>query len=63
MQANKQAKLPDVSVDLMDVHDCMDLMLREFGEVHIETLCQLLRMTNLAEHEYAHICCRRRLIA
>ena len=63
MQAGNQSKVPELSMDLMEVHDCMDVMLREFGEVHIETLCQLLRMTNLAEYEYAHICCRRRLIA
>jgi hypothetical protein len=63
MQAKKQAKLLEVSMDLEEVHDCMDVMLLEFGEVHIETLCQLLRMTNLAEYEFAHICCKRRLLA
>ncbi|MDX1697726.1 MAG: hypothetical protein R3308_05530 [Thiohalobacterales bacterium] len=63
MQARKPMKQVDASMDLMEVHDCMELMLLEFGEVHIETLCQLLRMTSLAEYEYAHICCKRRLLA
>jgi hypothetical protein len=37
----------------------MHLMLLEFGDVHIETLGQLLKLTNTAEREYSHICCQR----
>ena len=49
----------DPLVNLAEAKDCLHLMLLEFGDVHIETLGQLLKLTNTAEREYMHICCRR----
>jgi hypothetical protein len=49
----------DTLVNLTEAKDCLHLMLLEFGDVHIETLGQLLKLTNTAEREYMHICCRR----
>jgi len=49
----------DPIVNLAEARDCMHLMLLEFGDVHIETLGQLLKLTNTAEREYSHICCQR----
>jgi hypothetical protein len=40
--------------------DSLDLMLRETGEVHIESLGQLLVLTRAIELEYLHISMRRR---
>jgi len=51
--------VPDPMVNLAEARDCMHLMLLEFGDVHIETLGQLLKLTNTAEREYSHICCQR----
>ena len=48
--------------NLAEAKDCLHLMLLEFGDVHIETLGQLLKLTNTAEREYSHIC-RQRLIS
>jgi hypothetical protein len=49
----------DQLVNLAEAKDCLHLMLLEFGDVHIETLGQLLKLTNTAEREYSHICCLR----
>jgi len=49
----------DPLLNLAEAKDCLDLMLIEFGDVHIETLGQLLKLTNTAEREYSYICCRR----
>ena len=49
----------DQLVNLAEAKDCLHLMLLEFGDVHIETLGQLLKLTNTAEREYSHICCQR----
>ena len=49
----------DPLVNLAEAKDCLHLMLLEFGDVHIETLGQLLKLTNTAEREYLHICCQR----
>jgi hypothetical protein len=45
--------------DILDAHDILHLMLIEFGDVHIETLGQLLRLTYSAEKEFSRICVRR----
>jgi hypothetical protein len=49
----------DPIANIAEARDCMHLMLLEFGDVHIETLGQLLKLTNTAEREYSHICCQR----
>jgi len=43
----------------MAAHDILQLMLIEYGDVHIETLGQLLKLTRSAEQEYSRICVRR----
>lgn len=59
VQGDKDTNSTGQSVDIMHATDCMHLMLLEFGDVHIETLGQLLRLTNSAEQEFSHICSRR----
>jgi hypothetical protein len=59
MQPEKPAKVPVSEADLMAAHDALQLMLIEYGDVHIETLGQLLRLTRSAEEEYSRICIRR----
>jgi hypothetical protein len=49
----------DPLVNFAEASDCLHLMLLEFGDVQIETLGQLLKLTNTAEREYMHICSRR----
>ena len=46
-------------LDIQSARDALQLMLIEYGEVHIETLGQLLRITRVAEEEYSRICVRR----
>ena len=59
MQTNSKPDSAGQTVDIMHARDCLHLMLLEFGDVHIETLGQLLRMTNTAEQEFSHICSQR----
>lgn len=44
---------------VMDARDCLQLLLIEFGDTHIDTLAQLFDLTTLAEIEFSHICARR----
>ena len=59
VQINKEPDSTAQPVDIMHARDCLHLMLLEFGDVHIETFRQLLRMTNSPEQEFSHICSRR----
>ena len=59
MQAKKPAPARINEADIMSAHDTLQLMLIEYGDVHIETLKQLLRLTRVAEQEYSRICVRR----
>lgn len=45
--------------DVLNARDILHLLLIEFGDIHIETLGQLLRLTHSAELEYSRICVRR----
>jgi hypothetical protein len=49
---------PD-SVSAMEARDCLQLLLIEFGDTHIDTLAQLIDLTTLVEIEFSHICARR----
>lgn len=60
MQARIRENTSGKSPDIMHAVDCLQLMLLEFGDQRIENLGQLLRLTNVAEREYAHICNHRR---
>jgi len=59
MQADSTAAARVSEADLLKVHDTLQLMLLEYGNVHIKTLGQLLRITRNAEDEYSRICIRR----
>jgi hypothetical protein len=48
-----------IEQDFMKARDTLQLMLMEYGDVHIETLGQLLRLTQTAEIEYSRICVMR----
>jgi hypothetical protein len=52
-------KSPDRKTDVLAARDTLHLMLIEYGDVHIETLGQLLRLTQTAEQVYSRICIRR----
>ncbi|MGD2111823.1 MAG: hypothetical protein PVI50_00445 [Gammaproteobacteria bacterium] len=43
----------------MEARDCLQLLLIEFGDTHIDTLAQLIDLTTLVEIEFSHICARR----
>jgi hypothetical protein len=45
--------------DILNARDSLELMLIEYGNVHIETLGQLLLLTRTVEIEYSHICAHR----
>jgi hypothetical protein len=45
--------------DILNARDSLELMLIEYGNVHIETLGQLLSLTRAVEIEYSHICAHR----
>ena len=59
MQPEKTATVRVSEADLMAARDTLQLMLIEYGDVHIETLGQLLRLTRSAEQEFSRICVRR----
>jgi len=59
MQAEQPVKLRIQETDILSARDTLQLMLIEYGDVHIETLGQLLRLTRTAEQEYSRICIRR----
>jgi len=45
--------------DILKARNSLELMLLEYGNVHIETLGQLLMLTKTAEIEYSYICAHR----
>jgi hypothetical protein len=45
--------------DILNARNSLELMLLEYGNVHIETLGQLLSLTRAVEIEYSHICAHR----
>jgi hypothetical protein len=55
----KRDVTPVSETDVLAARDLLQLMLIEYGNVHIETLGQLLRLTQTAELEYSRICVRR----
>ena len=59
MQANTKTDRSDRRADLASARDCLQLMLIEYGDVRIETLGQLLKLTNCAEWQFSHLCYRR----
>lgn len=59
MQVDTEIDRPDRIVDLASARDCLHLMLLEYGDVRIETLGQLLKLTNSAEQQFSHLCNRR----
>ncbi|MGB5541734.1 MAG: hypothetical protein WBO37_16755 [Gammaproteobacteria bacterium] len=48
-----------VMTDILNARNSLELMLLEYGNVHIETLHQLLSLTRTVEIEYSHICAHR----
>ena len=59
VQASTETDRPDRGVDLTIARDCLHLMLLEYGDVRIETLRQLLKLTNNAERQFSHLCRHR----
>ena len=45
--------------DVLDARDCLQLLLIEYGEIHIDTLAQLFDLTSHVEHEFPRICAQR----
>ncbi|MDH3899433.1 MAG: hypothetical protein OEU51_00135 [Gammaproteobacteria bacterium] len=46
--------------DVMDARDCLQLLLIEYGDTHIDNLAQLFDLNNRVELEFPQICARRR---
>ena len=59
MADKNTANVPVASNDILNARDSLELMLIEYGNVHIETLGQLLSLTRAVEIEYSHICAHR----
>lgn len=59
MQADKITAMKMKQADIQDARDCLQVMIIEFGDVPIETLGQLFRLTATAELEYSRICIHR----
>lgn len=59
MADKKSATTQVVTSDILNARDSLELMLIEYGNVHIETLGQLLSLTRTVEIEYSHICAHR----
>ncbi len=45
--------------DILQARDSLQVMLIEYGDVHIETFAQLLMLTSAAEREFSRICIHR----
>lgn len=43
-----------------DCRDCLQLLLMEYGDTHIDNLAQLFDLTSRVEIEFSHLCARRR---
>ena len=43
----------------LDARDCLQLLIIEYGDTHIDTLAQLLHLTSSVEVEFSHICAQR----
>jgi hypothetical protein len=56
---NNSAAPRTTPADILEARDSLELMLLEYGNVHIETLGQLLSLTRAVEIEYSHICAHR----
>jgi hypothetical protein len=48
--------------DVMDARDCLQLLLIEYGDIHIDTLAQLFDLNNRVELEFPHICAQRQCL-
>ncbi len=59
MQTEQPSSAVNSDSDILLARDTLQLMLIEYGQIHIETLGQLLRLTRVAEQEYSRICVRR----
>lgn len=53
LSARKFKRLPE------DTKDCLQCLIILYGETHIETLAELLNLTNYAQIEFSHFCARR----
>ena len=45
--------------DVKNVRDCLQLLILEYGDTHIDTLAQLLHLTSSVEIEFSHLCAHR----
>ena len=45
--------------ELLAARDCLQLLILEYGETHIDNLAQLLHLTSSVEVEFSHICAQR----
>ena len=59
MQADRITATQTKQAEIQNARDCLQLMIIEFGNVPIETLGQLFRLTSTAELEYSRICANR----
>ena len=43
----------------LEARDCLQLLIIEYGDTHIDTLAQLLHLTSSVEIEFSHIWAQR----
>ncbi|MEZ5541863.1 MAG: hypothetical protein R3F42_07455 [Pseudomonadota bacterium] len=59
MADKKRATVQVATNDILNARNSLELMVLEYGNVHIETLGQLLSLTRTVEIEYSHLCAHR----
>ena len=55
----KQPSAPNFKTLPEDVGDCLQCLIMLYGEIQIDTLAELLNLTDYAAAEYAHLCVKR----
>ncbi|UCC56092.1 MAG: hypothetical protein JSU75_12295 [Gammaproteobacteria bacterium] len=48
--------------DVLEARDCLQLLLIQYGDTHIDTLAQLFDLNNRVELEFPHICAQRQCL-
>jgi len=49
-----------VPESISECRDCLQLLLMEYGDTHIDNLAQLFDLTSRVEIEFSHLCAYRR---
>jgi hypothetical protein len=60
MQQTNKKHIPKVDPeDVVDIRDCLQLLIIEYGDTQIDTLAHLLHLTSSVEIEFSHLSAQR----